>query len=377
MALRTFPAAGCLLLLAAIASEPALAVRLNSLSVSGAPLTPSFQYATFSYTATVGPGVAQVQVVAAPAGMGSTLTVNGLATSPGVPSAPIALAPGAKTIRGASTGRLNWWGPVTTHTYTIVVTRAGNNAPPSVDSVDASSPSAVFGTAITFTASASDPDQGDISASIAWASDREGSLGTGASITRVLTSLGAHTITATVTDAAGASASRTLAVTITNTAPVVGPLSVSAPEVERGTPVTFSGTAADDEDGDLSAALRWSSNRDGNLGTGASLTDGGGSLQSGGGTGRKSSNGSAPAKYSAAGTSANSASSARMAEKSESIRTGEPLTDCQSRTSSKRFANGDRPSAWLSGLLAATTWMFEPGSVSAAASSWTASLGFI
>src|SRR5262249_31347897 len=129
-----------------------------------------------------------------------------------------------------------------------------------------------FGTAITFSGSASDPDQGDLSASLSWSSNRDGNLGSGASVTRTLSSLGVHTITATVKDSAGATASKTLSVTITNTAPVIGPLYVSAAEVERGTPVTFSGSASDAEDGDLSAALQWSSSRDGSLGTGGSVT---------------------------------------------------------------------------------------------------------
>ncbi len=40
----------------------------------------------------------------------------------------------------------------------------------------------------------------------------------------------------------------------------------------RGAPIAFSGTAADAEEGDLSASLAWSSSLDGALGTGAALT---------------------------------------------------------------------------------------------------------
>ncbi|MCH2134101.1 MAG: S8 family serine peptidase [Phycisphaerales bacterium] len=57
-----------------------------------------------------------------------------------------------------------------------------------------------------------------------------------------------------------------------NTAPTV---SISSPSngsaVTEGDSVTFSGSASDDEDGSLSGEISWSSNLDGNLGTGASV----------------------------------------------------------------------------------------------------------
>src|SRR5439155_7804996 len=42
--------------------------------------------------------------------------------------------------------------------------------------------------------------------------------------------------------------------------------------VLAGSPVTFSGTANDREDGPLGARLVWTSDRDGTLGTGANIT---------------------------------------------------------------------------------------------------------
>ena len=58
-----------------------------------------------------------------------------------------------------------------------------------------------------------------------------------------------------------------------NTAPVV---SITAPPDAsthpEGDPVTFTGTSTDAEDGDLTASLSWSSDLDGPLGTGGSLT---------------------------------------------------------------------------------------------------------
>jgi len=58
------------------------------------------------------------------------------------------------------------------------------------------------GEAVNFSASATDTEDGDISAAVSWSSNLDGSLGTGAMIFSEL-SLGLHTITATVTDSSG------------------------------------------------------------------------------------------------------------------------------------------------------------------------------
>ncbi|MEM1084528.1 MAG: LamG-like jellyroll fold domain-containing protein [Verrucomicrobiota bacterium] len=79
-------------------------------------------------------------------------------------------------------------------------TGSGNSAPQVV--ITAPSDGSVFdaGTSINFTATASDAEDGDLSSSIVWSSDKDGVLGTGASITESGLSLGAHVITASCTD---------------------------------------------------------------------------------------------------------------------------------------------------------------------------------
>jgi arylsulfatase A-like enzyme len=260
------------LLVAGLASAPSYAVRLNSLSLDVAPLAPNFQGSVFNYTATAPASAAQARVTASPAGFGSTVTVNGVRVTNGVPSAPLALAVGQTTITVRSTGRAFWWSAITTDTYRIVVTRPSPGSPPSITSIQAEPANAAFRTPVVMTGTASDPEDGDLSATIAWSSNRDGSLGVGATVTAPLLSAGAHTITARVTDSSGTSASATVAVLITNTPPVVT-ASASATEVNEGEPVTFSGTAADAEDGDLASTLRWTSSRDGLLGVGASITE--------------------------------------------------------------------------------------------------------
>jgi hypothetical protein len=89
------------------------------------------------------------------------------------------------------------------------------NQPPSVDITSpADGASVVQGTSVTLTATATDPENGNLAASVVWTSSLDGQLATGGSAARVL-SVGTHTITASVTDSAGASASDAVTVTVT------------------------------------------------------------------------------------------------------------------------------------------------------------------
>ena len=126
---------------------------------------------------------------------------------------------------------------------------------------------------VTLTGSSQDTEDGDISAGLVWTSDLDGTLGTGASLQVTLTTLGLHAITATSTDQGTLIGSARVTVTVVaNTAPVVG---ISSP-LDGSThfasaPVNLTGSSQDTEDGDISADLVWTSDRDGALGTGASL----------------------------------------------------------------------------------------------------------
>jgi hypothetical protein len=88
------------------------------------------------------------------------------------------------------------------------------NTPPTVTiSSPANGSSFTQGDTISLSGSASDAEDGNLSSSISWSSNLDGSLGTGASVAAVL-SVGTHTITASVTDSDGASASTSVSVTI-------------------------------------------------------------------------------------------------------------------------------------------------------------------
>jgi hypothetical protein len=96
----------------------------------------------------------------------------------------------------------------------IVIYIVEHNDPPvvNIDAPPNNSPFPTF-TDINFRGTATDPQDGLISNLIRWASSVNGDLGTGASITTTL-SVGFHTITATVTDRAGLTATDTIRVTV-------------------------------------------------------------------------------------------------------------------------------------------------------------------
>lgn len=129
------------------------------------------------------------------------------------------------------------------------------------------------GSPVALIASASDAEDGDLSDAIAWTSDLDGDLGTGSQLSADALSTGTHLITASVSDSEAVSTSSTISVIVesaTNTSPVV---IISSPEGGRqigvGAQITLVASASDQEDGDLSASIVWSSDLDGSLGTGS------------------------------------------------------------------------------------------------------------
>src|SRR5205823_11748271 len=121
-------------------------------------------------------------------------------------------------------------------------------------------------------ATATAPEDCHLAPAIAWTSSRDGSLGTGGTITTSALSSGTHVITASVADSGHSTASASVTITV-NGGPVV---SITAPASGAsylpGTAVTLTATATDFEEGDLTGRITWTSNRDGTLGMGGSIT---------------------------------------------------------------------------------------------------------
>jgi len=83
----------------------------------------------------------------------------------------------------------------------IIGNGTGSNTPPTVSiTAPADGTSINEGDEVTLTATASDAEDGDLTTSITWTSDLDGSLGTGGTIATSTLSLGTHVITAEVQD---------------------------------------------------------------------------------------------------------------------------------------------------------------------------------
>ncbi|HSF14766.1 MAG TPA: Ig-like domain-containing protein, partial [Vicinamibacteria bacterium] len=89
-----------------------------------------------------------------------------------------------------------------------------SNQAPMVD-ITAPNDGATFnqGATISFTGTASDAEDGNLSASLSWSSDLDGSLGSGGSVSRTL-SVGLHIIRAVVSDSGGLTSSDQITVTV-------------------------------------------------------------------------------------------------------------------------------------------------------------------
>ena len=70
------------------------------------------------------------------------------------------------------------------------------------------------GDLITFTGTATDSEEGDLTASLSWSSNLNGAIGSGGSFSTSTLSLGVHAITASVTDSGGLQGLAAITVTV-------------------------------------------------------------------------------------------------------------------------------------------------------------------
>lgn len=176
------------------------------------------------------------------------------------------------------------------HTITATVTDSDGNSDsktidiiidpaPTMPTVSITSPANgthfFEGAAVGFAGNASDPQDGDLTAAISWTSSINGLIGSGGSVSTLALSVGTHTITATVTDIDGNSDSKSIDIII-DQIPTLPTVSITSPANNarfiQGTNVSFSGSASDYQDGDLTAALSWNSSIDGPIGSGGGFS---------------------------------------------------------------------------------------------------------
>jgi K+/H+ antiporter YhaU regulatory subunit KhtT len=165
-------------------------------------------------------------------------------------------------------------GAVAYDTVTAVIVPA-NTAPVATITSPTDNATSDFGDMITFTASATDTEDGVLTGnSLVWTSDKDGQIGTGASFQTVSLSVNTHVIVLAATDSEGAVGYDTVTVVIGgNSAPVV---TITSPTDDAtynsGDTMTFTASATDAEDGVLTgSSLVWTSDKDGQIGTGASF----------------------------------------------------------------------------------------------------------
>ena len=150
------------------------------------------------------------------------------------------------------------------------------DTPPTVSISSPSDGSSIItGSSVTFTGTANDAEDGNLDALLNWNSDLDGAIGAAGSFSTSTLSIGNHSITADVTDSFGNSASDSISVTITVDSPPT--VNITFPDDNdsyvAGTPITFSGSATDPEDGGISNLIIWTSDDDGLIGIGSSITN--------------------------------------------------------------------------------------------------------
>ncbi len=145
-----------------------------------------------------------------------------------------------------------------------------NNVVPDVTITGPATTNYIEGDTVTFTGTAT--DSGEIDPIISWSSDLDGVLGAGSSVDARL-SVGSHTVTAAAMDTEGGTGTDTLTIVVANVPPTVTiDTPTSGSVFGDGETVTFQATASDPGDGPLSSSISWSSDLDGALGSGASMT---------------------------------------------------------------------------------------------------------
>lgn len=158
----------------------------------------------------------------------------------------------------------------------IVVNPQGSSTP--VVAISQPLDGAIFsaGDTLTFAGSATDAQDGVLTGqALTWRSSLDGVLGTGSPLVSDALSVGLHTITLSAVNAAGAVGLAQVEISLleANTAPTV---TIEAPSsgssYTAGSEIRFEGSALDTQDGALGGeSLRWSSNLDGQFGSGSPL----------------------------------------------------------------------------------------------------------
>jgi hypothetical protein len=129
-----------------------------------------------------------------------------------------------------------------------------NTAPVVTITSPANGSSSTFGQSVTFIATATDTQDGEISGNISWTSNRDGAVGSGGTVSTSALTAGAHTITASATDSGALSGSASITITVraANTAPTGGNQAIATNE---DTPLTVTLSAVDTQQCELNFSI--------------------------------------------------------------------------------------------------------------------------
>ncbi len=151
-----------------------------------------------------------------------------------------------------------------------------NNTTPTVSIVTPLDSTNYFhGDTVSFSATATDEEDGTLTgSSLIWTSDMDGQIGIGTAFIIDSLSENTHKIFITATDSQNGLSRDSLTIVIEPNAPIVTIVNPSEKSgFSYGATITFTGSAIDEEDGDLTGnSLVWTSDKDGQIGTDDTLS---------------------------------------------------------------------------------------------------------
>jgi len=118
------------------------------------------------------------------------------------------------TVDGTANGFTGWLIDDVVVTADSACTPPTNTAPSVTISAPADGSSSTVGGSVSFSGSATDPEDGSLTASLSWTSSLDGAIGSGGSFSITTLSAGSHTITASVTDSGGLAGSDAINITV-------------------------------------------------------------------------------------------------------------------------------------------------------------------
>ncbi|MFO7749080.1 MAG: choice-of-anchor U domain-containing protein [Desulfobacteraceae bacterium] len=162
---------------------------------------------------------------------------------------------------------------------TSITITVGNASPATTITAPADGSSHAFGSSIALSGEGIDPEDGSLTGdALSWSSDKDGFLGTGASISKSDLSVNTHVITLTATDSESAATTASITISVGDEPPPAENLSIATPLdgdlFYLDTYINFQGSATDKEDGELTgSSLEWTTDqKEETIGTGTNFS---------------------------------------------------------------------------------------------------------